>query len=153
MTEPFTKSDALSDTEMPLSPVLFTDASVFEDAGDEISPTHARAVEPLDPDKQTCDEVDHAADRVQVMSEAVRTLLECIGEETNREGLHMTPVRFAKALLFHTQGYGLDLDILVNGAIFHEAYDETVLVKDVDMFSLCEHHLLPFTGKVCLDDK
>ncbi len=79
--------------------------------------------------------------------EIVRRLLEEIGEDPEREGLRRTPQRFEKALRFLTSGYLQDDDKLLNGAVFSDAYDEMVVVKDIEIFSLCEHHLLPFFGR------
>jgi GTP cyclohydrolase I len=88
-------------------------------------------------------------ERLAKLSDAVRTILECVDENPNREGLLDTPERYAKALLFFTKGYGENLQQIVNSAIFHEDHSELVIVKDIEIFSLCEHHLVPFTGKVC----
>ena len=71
-----------------------------------------------------------------------------LGEDPDREGLVRTPERVRKALEFLTRGYGEDAEALLKGALFTVTYDEMVIVKDVEMFSLCEHHLLPFFGKV-----
>jgi GTP cyclohydrolase I len=81
------------------------------------------------------------------MRDAVRTLLSGVGEDPEREGLDKTPDRVVKALKFLTSGYSQDAKALVNEALFSVSYDEMVVVKDIDMFSLCEHHLLPFYGK------
>ena len=79
---------------------------------------------------------------------SVRAILECIGEDPKREGLLSTPERYAKALLFMTKGYFENVSDVLNGAVFCEDYDELVIVKDIEFSSLCEHHLVPFTGKV-----
>lgn len=78
----------------------------------------------------------------------VKLLLEELGEDPTREGLLRTPQRVSKAYEFLTQGYHMDVSTILNGAVFEEKYDEMVVVKDVDFFSLCEHHMLPFFGKV-----
>src|SRR6266481_2946469 len=77
----------------------------------------------------------------------VREIIKIIGEDPNREGLRKTPERFEKALKYLTSGYHLNIDHVLNGATFSVTYDEMVIVKDIEFFSLCEHHLLPFFGK------
>jgi GTP cyclohydrolase I len=91
---------------------------------------------------------EQAAVRMQKMTSAVRTILECIGEDPDREGLLQTPERYAKALLYLTKGYQENVRDIVNDAIFHEGHNELVIVKDIEVFSMCEHHMVPFTGKV-----
>ncbi|RUS34205.1 GTP cyclohydrolase I [Jimgerdemannia flammicorona] len=89
-----------------------------------------------------------AEERIRKMSGAVRTLLECMGEDPDREGLLKTPERYAKALMFFSKGYEENVRDVLNGAIFEEDHDEMVIVKNVEVFSLCEHHMVPFTGKI-----
>ena len=77
----------------------------------------------------------------------MRKILQSIGEDPNRDGLRRTPERFEKALRFLTSGYQQDPEKLLNGAMFTVCYDQMVLVKDIEFYSLCEHHMLPFFGK------
>ncbi|CAO0792555.1 unnamed protein product [Mucor circinelloides] len=89
-------------------------------------------------------------EREKKLAEAVKTILTCIGEDPEREGLVKTPDRYAKALMFFTQGYERNIHEVINDAVFEEDHDEMVLVKDVDVFSLCEHHMVPFMGKISI---
>jgi len=91
---------------------------------------------------------EQAQARLQKLAGAVRTILECVGEDPDREGLLGTPERYAKAMLFFTKGYQENVKDIVNDAIFHEGHNELVIVKDIEVFSLCEHHMVPFTGKM-----
>ena len=77
----------------------------------------------------------------------VREIIKLIGEDPNREGLRKTPERYEKALKFLTSGYLQNAENILNGATFSVSYDEMVVVKDIEFFSLCEHHLIPFFGK------
>jgi len=81
------------------------------------------------------------------IANAYRELLQSIGEDVNREGLQRTPDRAARALEFLTQGYRQNLDEIINGAVFESSASEIILVKDIELYSLCEHHLLPFIGR------
>jgi len=78
---------------------------------------------------------------------AIRKVLAEVGEDPDREGIQKTPERVAKSLRFLTSGYQQDVDRVLNGALYSVAYDEMVIVKDIEVFSLCEHHLLPFFGR------
>ncbi len=78
----------------------------------------------------------------------IKEVLSAIGEDPDREGLRSTPERSEKALRYLTSGYSADVGKIVNGALFDVKYDEVVIVRDIEFFSLCEHHLLPFFGKM-----
>lgn len=84
---------------------------------------------------------------MDTMEDIIRRLLAELGEDPTREGLLDTPKRVEKSLRFLTSGYGVDVDTLINGALFTVDYNEMVIVRDIDFYSLCEHHMLPFFGK------
>src|SRR5947199_2780348 len=86
-------------------------------------------------------------ERIEALADAFREILEAVGEDREREGLRRTPIRAARALEFLTQGYRQNLDDIINEAIFDSEASEIVLVKDIELYSLCEHHLLPFIGR------
>lgn len=98
----------------------------------------SNGLQPTSPDEEIDDE--------QMMA-AVKTMLLGVGEDPNREGLLKTPKRVAEAMRFLTNGYNQSLEEIVNGAIFDEGHNEMVLVRDINLFSLCEHHMLPFMGR------
>ena len=87
------------------------------------------------------------AAKIALMEESFLNLLEAIGEDPQREGLLRTPTRAAKAFEFLTNGYRQNVDEMVNGAIFSSDASEIILVKDIELYSMCEHHLLPFIGR------
>ncbi len=91
--------------------------------------------------------VDYNDASLKKLEESVVDILKEIGEDPKREGLLRTPNRVAKSYRFLTKGYDEDVEKLLNNAIFNEHYDEMVIVKDIDFYSLCEHHMLPFFGK------
>lgn len=93
---------------------------------------------------------EEKAANLEVLAGALRTVLECIGEDPDREGLQRTPERYAKALMWMTKGYEERLVDVINDAVFAEDHEEMVIVRDIDVFSLCEHHLVPFTGKISI---
>lgn len=87
------------------------------------------------------------AEKIETVADLVRRMLQLIGEDPDRDGLRHTPERFEKALRYLTNGYHQDAEKLLNGAMFSVTYDQMVLVKDIEVYSLCEHHMLPFFGK------
>lgn len=107
--------------------------------GSEVCPYHESRVKP--PTRETL---------IPEMTKAYKSLLGALGENPDREGLLKTPERAAKAMLYFTKGYDQNLEEILNDAIFDENHDEMVVVKDIEMFSMCEHHLVPFYGKVSI---
>lgn len=81
------------------------------------------------------------------LTESYRQTIDLLGEDSSREGLQKTPERIAKAMQFMTQGYKLDANAILNSAKFHEEVSEMIIVKDIELYSMCEHHMLPFYGK------
>jgi GTP cyclohydrolase IA len=98
---------------------------------------HEIAAAPLTPVATAVDAIEAACERI----------LRDLGEDPQRDGLRKTPERVAKSLRYLTSGYQQDVDKVLNGALFSVAYDEMVIVRDIEVFSLCEHHLLPFFGR------
>lgn len=86
-------------------------------------------------------------DRQPGFERHIEEILIELGEDPQREGLLKTPYRVAKAYRFLTEGYGMDIEQVLNGAVFEENYNEMVIVKDIDFYSMCEHHMLPFFGR------
>ncbi|KAM9316044.1 GTP cyclohydrolase 1-like [Gastrophryne carolinensis] len=95
-----------------------------------------------------CNKEQNDQDKTLTLEGAYYNILKELGEDPEREGLLKTPLRAAKAMQFFTKGYLEDIHDILNNAIFDENHDEIVIVKDIDVFSLCEHHLVPFFGKV-----
>lgn len=96
------------------------------------------------------DQKEDEETRLLKMTDACRTILRCIGEDETREGLLKTPQRWAKALMCMCSGYGMEAQDVTNDAVFSENHAEMVVVRDIDIHSLCEHHMLPFTGRVSI---
>jgi GTP cyclohydrolase IA len=92
--------------------------------------------------------VEHFEDKItSQLTENIREQLALLGEDPEREGILKTPERVAKSMQFLTQGYHIDAKAILNSAKFHEEVSEMIIVKDIEMYSLCEHHMLPFYGK------
>jgi len=93
------------------------------------------------------EELSYDAHSLEAIGEGVVGTLNAIGEDPKREGLLKTPERVAKAMLFLTQGYAQSASEILQSAVFEESYDEMILVKDIEIYSMCEHHMVPFFGK------
>ena len=87
-------------------------------------------------------------EKIELLKDTCKKSLEAIGEDPQREGLQRTPERLARTFLELTRGYAMDPVATLQSAVFHEEYDQMVVVKDIEFYSLCEHHILPFFGKV-----
>lgn len=87
------------------------------------------------------------SETTESLAENYRSIISLLDEDAQREGLLKTPERVAKAMQYMTQGYNMDASAILNSAKFHESYSEMVIVKDIELYSMCEHHMLPFFGK------
>lgn len=102
----------------------------------------------LNNDKSNYQRIDKYDDKTtDELSSHYKKIIELLGEDVNREGLEKTPIRVAKAMQFLTQGYEMDPQAILKSAMFKEEYRQMVVVKDIELFSMCEHHMLPFIGK------
>ncbi|KAG5439475.1 hypothetical protein PCANB_002049 [Pneumocystis canis] len=118
------------------------------DDNDEYNPAEENPQLTLDIRKNLKEYPVDDENQLKRLTNMVRIVLECLGEDPTREGLKKTPERYARTLLFFTKGYRENEIDIVKGAIFNEDHDEMVIVRDIDFFSMCEHHLLPFMGKI-----
>ncbi|KAJ3103966.1 hypothetical protein HDU97_009621 [Phlyctochytrium planicorne] len=132
---------AIAGSSRPVSPTFSTGGLSVDDDGLAWPSVGTRVRRSETPEAQ--------AKRLEKIADAVKTILECVGEDDERDGLVKTPMRYAKALMFFTKGYEQNLKEVINDAVFEEDHDEMVIVKNIDIFSLCEHHMVPFVGKWC----
>ena len=101
----------------------------------------------MDDKKHFQESHEYDSDAIDLLKKQVHATLGAIGEDPDREGLLKTPERVAKAMLYLTQGYQQDAAAILQGALFEESYDEMILVKDIEIYSMCEHHMVPFFGR------
>ncbi|XP_017867192.1 PREDICTED: GTP cyclohydrolase 1 isoform X1 [Drosophila arizonae] len=139
--------------------ILKSSTSIPENDGTQSSLTPQTPRTSTTPGHENCTfhhdlELDHKPPTREAllpdMARSYRLLLGGLGENPDRQGLIKTPERAAKAMLYFTKGYDQNLEDVLNGAVFDEDHDEMVVVKDIEMFSMCEHHLVPFYGKVSI---
>ncbi|XP_037033066.1 GTP cyclohydrolase 1 isoform X1 [Bradysia coprophila] len=150
---PFRNGSSKRDVPSPLN------GTVFSDNYSDVPSTPKTPRTTTTPGHENCTfhhdlELDHKPPTREAllpeMAKSYRSLLSGLGEDPDRQGLLKTPERAAKAMLFFTKGYDQSLEEAINGAIFDEDHDEMVVVKDIEMFSMCEHHLVPFFGKISI---
>jgi GTP cyclohydrolase I len=134
---PLPEDDAVNDDDLDETAVVASSAAAASPSVSSATSVSAAVASKLSPEE-----------RLTTMATACRTILECIGEDPTREGLVKTPQRWAKALLFMCSGYPLRPEDVTNGAVFAENHDEMVVVRNIDIHSLCEHHMVPFSGRV-----
>lgn len=113
----------------------------------KVNASAAAKERPVVPEKKSVIEFQSKSPRTPI-ADHIREVLKEIGEDPEREGLVRTPERTEKALKYLTSGYSADIGKIVNGALFDVQYDEVVIVRDIEFFSMCEHHMLPFFGKI-----
>jgi len=115
---------------------------------DSITKPRARRAEEIGATSEDCAALsDKRADIAEQYADMVRRQLALLGEEPNREGLLRTPNRVAEAMRWLTRGYETCVDDVVNGAVFEEAHESMIVVRDIEIYSMCEHHMLPFFGR------
>lgn len=143
-----TKSTSITFPLVMPTPLMATSV-VTPKSVDKKDPMNPHYEVPFKEDRANSEDVANQEQvALEKLKDAGTVIIRSCGEDPSREGLLKTPERMAKAMLYFTSGYTKDLQDVVNGAIFEEDHDDMVIVKDIDIFSLCEHHLIPFYGKI-----
>ncbi|CAI9720509.1 GTP cyclohydrolase 1-like isoform X2 [Octopus vulgaris] len=149
--EPIYRTDPNVELEDQLRKLAFvrhpstqSEGDVFSPVGSTFQPNRYKRTESITYDEMSEEEI------VKSLSTHYKGILSNLGENPHRQGLLRTPERAAKAIMFFTKGYKENIEDILNDAVFDEDHDEMVIVKDIEMFSLCEHHLVPFMGKVSI---